>query len=79
MAFPAGSASAAIAVMAKIGRPNPFSAFCPGAVVAVSVKKTCELFIPGPFEIIVEQTIDMLEWNDIVGAAFRRHVLSIFD
>jgi hypothetical protein len=73
------STRAAIAMMTIIRRPDPFSTFRFGTVVAVSGGELGEFLIPCSLESVVKQIVDMLERDDVRSATSGRHVLGIFD
>jgi hypothetical protein len=81
--FGAASATAGIfpsgcQINANFTRFDPIPAALGGTIQILGRRVLFELLVPESLELIVEQTIDMLQWDMLLSAAARWHVGRIF-
>ena len=75
----AGIFSSSCQINANFTRFDPIPAALGGTIQVLGGCVLFELLVPKSLELIVEQTIDMLQWDVLLGAAARWHMGRILD
>lgn len=66
-------------INANLARFDPIPAALGGTIQVLGSRVLFELLVPESLELIIEQTIDMLQWDVLLSAAAWWHVGRIFD
>ena len=66
-------------VNADLARSDPFTTAFGRTVKILGSCVLLKLLVPESLELVVEQAVNMLQWDVLFGAAAWRHVLRIFN